>query len=167
MLEEQITTGETQVAQQEKQLNEKRQQYTLDTERVDKLKKEYESLENAGEDREKLVNQRDKLEEKRKKLSALSDAFKESNALNEKLIFLQGEYQKASDESEKASADYEIKNRAFLDEQAGIIAETLENGKPCPVCGSLEHPCKAHKSEKAPSETQLKQAKDYADAARK
>ena len=167
VLEEQITTGETQVAQQEKQLNEKRQQYTLDTERVDKLKKEYESLENAGEDREKLVNQRDKLEEKRKKLSALSDAFKESNALNEKLIFLQGEYQKASDESEKASADYEIKNRAFLDEQAGIIAETLENGKPCPVCGSLEHPCKAHKSEKAPSETQLKQAKDYADTARK
>ena len=54
-----------------------------------------------------------------------------------------------------------------MDEQAGIIAETLENGKPCPVCGSLEHPCIAHKSAKAPTEAQLKRAKENADKARK
>ena len=71
---------------------------------------------------------------------------------------LQSDYKKASESSEEATADYEAKNRAFLDEQAGIIAETLENGKPCPVCGSLEHPCIAHKSAKAPTEAQLKRA---------
>ncbi|MDB7862934.1 SbcC/MukB-like Walker B domain-containing protein, partial [Intestinimonas butyriciproducens] len=76
-------------------------------------------------------------------------------------------YKKASEASEEATADYEAKNRAFLDEQAGIIAETLENGKPCPVCGSLEHPCIAHKSAKAPTEAQLKRAKENADKARK
>lgn len=54
-----------------------------------------------------------------------------------------------------------------MDEQAGIIAETLESGKPCPVCGSLEHPCIAHKSAKAPTEAQLKRAKENADKARK
>ena len=80
---------------------------------------------------------------------------------------LQSDYKKASESSEEAIADYEAKNRAFLDEQAGIIAETLENGKPCPVCGSLEHPCIAHKSAKAPTEAQLKRAKENADKARK
>lgn len=80
---------------------------------------------------------------------------------------LQSDYKKASESSEETTADYEAKNRAFLDEQAGIIAETLENGKPCPVCGSLEHPCIAHKSAKAPTEAQLKRAKENADKARK
>ena len=97
-------------------------------------------------------------------LSALFKAFHE---LGDNLDTLQSDYKKASESSEEATADYEAKNRAFLDEQAGIIAETLENGKPCPVCGSLEHPCIAHKSAKAPTEAQLKRAKENADKARK
>ncbi len=57
-------------------------------------------------------------------------------------------------------------NRAFLDEQAGIIAETLKKGEPCPVCGALEHPCIARKSETAPTEAELKKAKEAAEKAR-
>ena len=86
--------------------------------------------------------------------------FGDFHELNDKLDTLQSDYKKASEASAEATADYEAKNRAFLDEQAGIIAETLENGKPCPVCGSLDHPCIAHKSAKAPTETQLKKAKE-------
>ena len=29
--------------------------------------------------------------------------------------------------------------RAFLDEQAGILAKVLKTGEPCPVCGSVIH----------------------------
>lgn len=36
--------------------------------------------------------------------------------------------------------EYEEKRQIFLDEQAGFLAEKLEEGKPCPVCGSTEHP---------------------------
>lgn len=74
---------------------------------------------------------------------------------------------------EKAMADYTCRkeeydsmNSAFLKEQAGILAEGLEEEKPCPVCGSLHHPLLAKKSLDAPTEEELKAAKEQAEEAR-
>lgn len=50
-------------------------------------------------------------------------------------------YGQAREAYAEKSADYEQKRRNFLDEQAGFLALGLEPGKPCPVCGSTEHPC--------------------------
>ena len=58
-------------------------------------------------------------------------------------------------------------NRAFLSEQAGVLAQTLRKGVPCPVCGALEHPDPAQLSDTAPTEGQLKQAKQTAEQRRK
>ncbi len=42
----------------------------------------------------------------------------------------------------EADAEYSSLRTAFLDAQAGYIArEQLRDGEPCPVCGSLDHPC--------------------------
>jgi len=46
-----------------------------------------------------------------------------------------------------------------LDEQAGILASNLLEGKPCPVCGSTSHPQIAKMSEHAPTEAEVKKAK--------
>ena len=51
----------------------------------------------------------------------------------------------------------------FLREQAGIIAASLTDGAPCPVCGSLSHPSPAQLSEGAPSENDIKRLKSEAD----
>ena len=58
-------------------------------------------------------------------------------------------------------------NLAFLNEQAGIMAQMLSDGEPCPVCGSRHHPSLAALSVSAPSEEELKAAKKIADDAQK
>lgn len=45
--------------------------------------------------------------------------------------------------------------RQFLNGQAGILANQLKDQEPCPVCGSCEHPHKAHLLEGTPSQQQV------------
>ena len=42
--------------------------------------------------------------------------------------------------AKEAVAEYERVYEAFFHEQAGILAKDLEEGMPCPVCGSTHHP---------------------------
>lgn len=55
---------------------------------------------------------------------------------------------------------------AFYREQAGLMAHALEEGKPCPVCGSTEHPHKAQLTVDAPSEAELQILKRKEEASR-
>ncbi len=69
------------------------------------------------------------------------------------------EYQSAKLEYENAQSNYNRLNTAFLDDQAGILALTLEDNKPCPVCGSLSHPVPAVMHGAAPDKAQVNKAK--------
>lgn len=51
-------------------------------------------------------------------------------------------------------------NIRFISGQAGILAESLQDKTPCPVCGSLEHPNKAVRQKQTPSEEDLEKKKE-------
>lgn len=75
------------------------------------------------------------------------------------------EFSEAKAASEQANALYQDRYMLFLCEQAGVLAEKLETGKPCPVCGSLVHPAPAKLTKDAPTQEQVDQLKKTADAA--
>jgi len=76
-------------------------------------------------------------------------------------------YQNKSGISQKLRAEYELLHKAYLDEQAGILAVELKQNEPCPVCGSTEHPNPATLSEKAPDKNSLEKAEKKAKTAEK
>ena len=144
--------------------NEKRQTALL--ERCETLRAEQEELKSAGEAREKLLREKEGLERACAELEKLSALQKDSAALQRRFRKAQQLYLERSEHAQSLQAAYDRMHTAFLDEQAGILAESLASGRPCPVCGSLEHPCPAQKSAAAPSELELKQARQEAAQAR-
>jgi len=165
-LEKEIETKEKESAKNADLLQQAQAQQTQGEAELAKLKQELDSLADAGESREKLAGRLEKALEQRAKLRKLAESLRALHRSEKELEALQKAYQKASEAQQAASADYEAKNRTFLDEQAGIIAATLQPGAPCPVCGSKEHPYPAKKTEKAPTEAQLNEAKKLAETAR-
>lgn len=76
------------------------------------------------------------------------------------------QYEAAREEAQAARSAYDESNRAYLDAQAGVLASGLQEGAPCPVCGSLNHPAPAKRAESAPSAAQLdERRKIYEQAA--
>ena len=130
----------------------------LDTE-IATLKEERRQLEAAGAQKEKLTARRQQatdLLEKFRRLAQHLNTLTEQRALLQKQ---QAAYLDADRESTRLGREYDTLNRAFLAEQAGILAEHLLPGEPCPVCGSVSHPHLAALSEKAPTEAAVQKAK--------
>lgn len=73
----------------------------------------------------------------------------------------------AEAEAKQAIFCYETDYERFLLAQAGILAEHLADGMPCPVCGSVTHPAPAKLSGGAPSEECIRQEKEESERAKK
>ena len=74
----------------------------------------------------------------------------------------QESYRAAAAAQDEARARRDALERAFLDAQAGLLAESLTEGAPCPVCGSTHHPARALLPHTAPTQTQVEAARQSA-----
>lgn len=130
-------------------------------------KKELENLKDCGVEREKLLVQLEQANQRKTSLTALAESLQAFIKLQQNHSDAQKAYWVAANDASSILTDYSQKNRAFLDEQAGILAQTLRDGHPCPVCGAEEHPRPAVKSEKAPTEAELEMLKTASEQAQK
>ena len=131
------------------------------------LKEELVSLENAGQRREKLLHDKEKAENLKADISRCMNDIKACRALKRELDEAQNVYCEAEAEAARLLDVYNAQNKAYLDDQAGLLGEMLEEGKPCPVCGSLEHPHAAVRAETAPSENEIKKSRSKWEHAQK
>ena len=74
----------------------------------------------------------------------------------------QESYRAAAAAQDEARARRDALERAFLDAQAGLLAESLVEGAPCPVCGSTHHPARALLPHTAPTQAQVEAARQAA-----
>jgi len=99
------------------------------------------------------------------KLTQFGKILKQYETENAILTEIQSEYRSCYEQytNKKDRADHAEK--AFLDQQAGFLAQSLAENRPCPVCGALEHPTPAVLHGTAPSREELERIRKTVTAA--
>ena len=130
----------------------------------------YEALQNARSEEQQAKKVWEDLgktsEESFHKKEAGIAALKEQQKRQEQVVEqTKKNWEQTSLSALEAAKHYEHMYDAFLKEQAGILAENLSAGCPCPVCGSTVHPDPAKLSDHAVTELEVEQAKKTRAAA--
>ena len=131
-----------------------RKSYNEATRKTQKTQQQQETLEQKAE---QWKIQSEELAEVDKKLAVAEGKKEEADAVSQeisdvrtlgnqaeqcrkKAIKAREDYVRITEDYNAANTKYESMRQRFLNAQAGFLAEELEPGKPCPVCGSTEHP---------------------------
>lgn len=134
-------------------------------EQIEKTEKQASDLSGIELDREKIKGTLKDYATEQKEIDLLFAKVKRWKESNSALERVQAEYLAAENEFQIAEEKAVHTENLFLREQAGIMAQRLQEGVPCPVCGAKEHPKPAELAETAPSEEEVKRYK--ADAKEK
>lgn len=133
--------------------------------RCEKAEQEIKALEHTGELRAVTEAALSELNVKKASLDSFERDVGELEKLRLDLENARKDYIDKENIAKNLKNSYERLNKAYLDEQAGILACELKENSPCPVCGSTVHPSPAGKSTSAPTKDELEKAKRSAEKA--
>ena len=164
-LEEKCSQAEGAAKRQEHALAlEKEREHQL-SEQLDRARKQYQSMTDVGADLIKAQHEQELLQARLHELRELAELEGEAERAGHTAMQAQKTYQQIQQAAETQRSAAQRLERAFLDAQAGILAQTLADEQPCPVCGALHHPLPAQVPESAPTQRILEQAKAEAQTA--
>lgn len=132
---------------------------------LEQLTGQLQTLGDAPARLERLLAQKQAAEQRAEQLATLAQRLDAYRIQSGELEQAQRAYAAAAEIMQQEKDAYDRMQQAFLDAQAGILAASLQDGAPCPVCGAASHPHPAQPAKNAPTEAELKAARNRSDKA--
>ena len=151
---------------EKKKLSALNDKLAADSKRLDELKKLTAELGDIGAMQAETSGEAEKRKDELERINAIGKELSDADKLKDKVTAAHKAYEITQEEMALHEKRHSELFALYLAEQAGLLAEKLEDGKPCPVCGSIHHPHKAVISEKAPDKQTVDKAAAVLEKAR-
>ena len=129
-------------------------------EEVLKKQKQQEQLKDVPVHVANYTAELNRLEQEKNQLNRFALSLKRIKQMTDEVKEARNAYRGAVAVRDQARVTYQNKEQLFFDAQAGILAQRLKEGFPCPVCGSISHPVPAVIPDSVPDEKELKAEKE-------
>lgn len=149
--------------EKEKQL---KRQLLVKREEQERTRREQKELLAEKQALSELVKQADRIRELVNQKKAMNELSQELDSVQEELEEKEKQFKKGRESYLEEEADFRRQKAEYEEADhrrrlaaIGLAAALLEEGKPCPVCGSMSHPAPARMEEDIVSEEELKKLK--------